>query len=269
MTQLLDIECDFANAPLMLALAQVTFTQSPEVLQRITEIKAGLCEIGLPVAETKQKMRVSMSFGGTPPKVGQEIFWWFSSLDRKRAVAISPTSIVVYDGRYTRFDEFCKLTTDVIKLAAKAAGNGCFLTTASLRYVSGFPCEEIPSRFLVAGLHGIPTNDFQTDHFHHEYNFWCSTATGGRLVLNAKTVHGNELIPKDVMSVGVGLDDKFSLKKEVDAVQLDIHETIQKKKLEKVDPCVVEMLFREMRTHIKTAFLTATTPLAHTKWQIR
>jgi len=175
----------------------------------------------------------------------------------------------VYDGRYTRFDEFCGLAMAVAKLVEKSAGNGCFLTTASLRYVSGFACEEIPSRFLVTGLHGIPTSDLQTDHFHHTYNFWCSTAAGGRLVVDVRTVHGNELIPKDVLSVGVAIDDKFMHRKEVDAVQLDIHETIQKKKLEKLDPCGVEVLFREMRTHIKTAFLTVTTPTAHAKWQIR
>ena len=269
MAPLPDIECDFADAPLMLALAQITFTQSPEVLQSITEIKGRLCEIDLPVADIKQKMRVSVSFGSTPPKVGQDTFWWFASLDTRRAVAISSTSIVIYDASYRRFDDFSKLTTDVVESVVKVAGNGCFLTTASLRYVSGFSCEELPSPFLVAGLRGIPTDNFQTDHFHHAYNYWCSTAPDCRLFINSKTVHGNELIPKDVLAVGVGIDGKFRLPRETDAVQLEIYETMQKKKLEKLDPCAVKVLFREMHQRIKTAFLTATTSLAHDKWQIR
>ncbi len=269
MAQFPDIECDFADAPLMLALAQITFTQSPEVLQAITDIKSRLCELDLPVAEIKRKMSVSVSFGGMPPKVGQDTFWWFASLDTKRAVAISPTSIVVYDASYSRFDDFSKLTTNVVESVVKVAGNGCFLTAASLRYVSGFSCEELPSPLLINGLHGIPTNNFQTKHFHHTYSFWCETAPDCRLFINAKTVHGNELIPKDVSSVGIGIDDKFKLRRETHAVQLDIYETLQKKKLQKLEACAVEVLFREMHTRIKTAFLTATTELAHTKWQIR
>jgi len=269
MPQLPNIDCDFADAPLMLALAQITFTQSPEVLQSITDVKARLCDLGLPVAEIRRKMSVSVSFGGMPPKMGQDTFWWFASLDTRRAVAVSPTSIVVYDACYRRFSDFETLTTNVVESVVKVAGNGCFLTTASLRYVSGFAAEELPSPFLVAGLNGIPTNNFQTKHFHHTYNFWCETAPECRLFINSKTVHGHELIPKDVSSVGIGIDDKFKLQKEVHAVQLDIYETIQKKKLEKLESGAVESLFQGMHARIKTAFLTATTPLAHTKWQIR
>ncbi len=128
---------------------------------------------------------------------------------------------------------------------------------------------RVPSPYLAQGLHGLDTNFLDTDHFHHQYNFWCVTKTEGRLVLNAKTVHGNQLIPDDLKSVELMIDKRFAFSKEVAAVQLDIHETVQRKKLVTFDASDVEQILSDMRRNIKGAFLLATTKEAHEKWKLK
>jgi hypothetical protein len=88
-------------------------------------------------------------------------------------------------------------------------------------------------------------------------------------VVNSKTVHGNQLIPPDLQSVGIVFDDKFTLPKEEDAVQMDIHETVLRKRLQVFSAVEIERLLSEMRRNVKLAFLLATTPKAYDKWKIR
>lgn len=268
MSSVPDIDSVFADAPLMLALAQITFTQSPEIFTRITEVKSALATLGMPIAQKRQQTNFSIKTGGGAPQVTQNELWWFSSLDRKRAVAIAQNSITFYDADYQRFPDFMGLLRIVVDSVVTAAGEGCFLTMVALRYLSGFPSDGDPTPYLASGLQGIPTESLQTDHFHHKYDFWCATASGGRLALNVKTVHGNELVPKEFQAAGVAIDRKFGLPREIDAIQLDIHETVPRKEMAKFSAQDIETFFAEMRLHIKTAFLLLTTKQAHTKWNI-
>lgn len=107
------------------------------------------------------------------------------------------------------------------------------------------------------------------EHSHHNYGFWGYTQPDGRLALNVKSVHGNELIPQDLRDSGLRIDDKFRLSKEVDAIQLDIHETVRRKKLERFTASNIEQLLAGMRLNIKAAFLSATTKEAHNKWKLK
>jgi hypothetical protein len=72
----------FEDAPLMVAIAQIGFTQSPEVLQRITDIKAGLARLDFLLAESTQMTNVAISQTGGIPKVIQNLFWWFRPLSQ-------------------------------------------------------------------------------------------------------------------------------------------------------------------------------------------
>jgi uncharacterized protein (TIGR04255 family) len=266
----LNVDCVFEDAPLMLTLAQITFTQSPEVFENITEIKAKLSKLGMPIAQKRQQTNFTIRLGGTPaPQVMQNEIWWFSSLDRKRAAAIAQNSITLYLTDYKDFSDFSSLLSKITSAVITAAGDGCFLTAVALRYLSGFPSDGTPSPYLIPSLHGLPTDTLQTDHFHHKYEFWCTSEEGGRLVLNVRTVHGNELVPRDLQVAGVSIDEKFSHRREVDAVQLDIHETIQKKNPERISEADIQVTFSNMRQRIKSAFLLLTTDKAHQRWSLR
>lgn len=270
MSLLPNVECDFDDAPLMLVLAQIKFTQSPELFERITEIKSALCELNLPVAQERQQVNVSLAFGqNVPSRTTQSTVWWFTSLDKLRAMAITQNSVVLYDAKYTRFAEFRQLVQGVIEPIIGVAGKGCFLTTVALRYLSGFASDGIPSPYISPGLRGLPVDQLSTDHFHHDYSFWCSTQEEGRLALKLKTVHGHELIPRDLKPAGIVFDPKFMLPKTTDAVQLDIFETVQRKAMRKLDLNEIDQMLAGMQQNIKRSFLLATTSEGHEKWKIR
>ncbi len=269
MADVVSVDCDFDDAPLMIAVAHVTFTQSPEIIQHITSVKAGLGKLGLPLAEAKQHANFTVNQSGAAPTVTQTSFWWFTSPERRRAVAVGQNYLVFYDGQYSKFGDFVDFLKQANELVVSVAGEGCFLTAMALRYVSGFRSDGSPSPYLVTGLSGIPLASLETEHFHHQYNFWCDTAEGGKLVANVKTVHGHQLIPQDIQSAGVALDGKFALGKESDAVQIDIHETLQKREIHRLETAEVERIAGEMRNNIKKAFLAATTPDGHAKWKIK
>lgn len=270
MASLPNVECAFDDPPLMLVLAQIKFTQSPELFDRITEIKSVLCELGLPVAQEKQQVNFTVSLGANvPPRTTQSNVWWFTSLDKLRAMAVTQNSVVLYDAKYTRFEEFRQLVRGVIEPIVKIGGDGCFLTTVALRYLSGFAADGTPSPYVAAELRGLPADRLSTDHFHHEYSFWCSTQGDGRLALKLKTVHGNELIPKDLKPAGIAFGSRFILPKKTDAVQLDIFETVQKKEMRKIELNEIDQMLAEMRRNIKQLFLLATTSEGHKQWKIR
>ena len=252
----------------MLALAQITFTQSPEVFKSITDVKAALATLGMPVAQSKQQVSFTLKVGSAAPQVTQNLIWWFVSLDKRRAVAVAQNSVVLYDANYSRYADFRSLMSSIVSTVSEFAGAGCFLTGVALRYLSGFSSDGQPSPYLVSGLHGLPTESLPTEHFHHTYGFWCNTDGGGRLVVNVKTVHGDQLIPQDILAAGVVIDSRFSLSRETDAVQLDIHETIQRKTMQTFDAAEIERTLDEMRRNLKTCFLTTTTQKAHEKWKI-
>jgi uncharacterized protein (TIGR04255 family) len=257
----------FEDAPLMVAIAHIAFTQSPEVLQRITDIKAGLAGMDLLVAESAQQTNVALNLAGGIPQVSQNPLWWFRTLDRRRAIAVSQNSVVFYDADYDRFDTFLDQVKKTSRLVAEIGGAGCFLTAVALRYISGFASNGAPTPYICAGLHGIPVESLKTSHFHHEYSFWCDVDSGGKLVVKLKTVHGNQLIPQDILATGLALDPKFSLSKEFDAVQLDIYETLQKKAMERLSVGEIEQILSGMRNNIKAAFFAATTERAHERWK--
>src|SRR5205807_83658 len=113
------------------------------------------------------------------------------------------------------------------------------------------------SPHICAGLHGIPVQTLKTNHFHHEYSFWCDVEGGGKLVVKVKTVHGNQLIPQDILATGLAFDPKFTLSKDIDAVHLDIYETLQKKVMERLGVAEIERILSGMRNNIKAAFFAA------------
>jgi uncharacterized protein (TIGR04255 family) len=256
----------FQDAPLLAAVAHIGFTQSPEVLERITGVKAGLTQLKMPVAELTQQTNVTV-IGGTTPRVTQNPFWWFRTLDRKRAVGVSQNSVALYDADYGRFEQFLDRVRGMSKVIEETAGSGCFLTLVALRYLSGSPSDGTPSPYICNGLHGIPVGNLRTRHFHHEYSFWCDIENGGKLVVKLKTVHGDQLIPQEIRSAGLAVDPKFTLPKQTDAIQLDIYETVQKKEMKPLSVAEVEQTSVNMHNDIKAAFLASTTPGAHERWK--
>jgi uncharacterized protein (TIGR04255 family) len=265
-----NLDCEFEEPPLMLALAQIKFTQSPEIFEKITVIKAVLGDLGMPVAQSKQQVNVAVVAGApSPSRISQSLIWWFHSLDRRRAMVVAQNSLVFYDASYSRFAEFSALMHSAVEVIISVAGGGCFLTTVAMRYLSGFASDGSPSPYLAAGLHGLDQGPLNTSHFHHRYNFWCTTENEGRLVLNASTVHGGQLFPPDLAVAEIAIDPRFRLPNTCDAVQLDIHETTQLKKLEPFDADRVDQSLAAMRRNIKGAFLLATTPRAHEKWKLK
>jgi len=141
MTAIPNIGCGFEDPPMMLALAQISFTHSPRIIQGITSVKASLEDLQLPVAQTKSRTNVSFSTPGAAPQVSQSEFWWFSSLDRRRAVAVAQNSVVLYDANYQSFQEFSKLLAEVVEIIVSEAGEG--------RNVS-ITLRQPPSEFSVA-----------------------------------------------------------------------------------------------------------------------
>jgi uncharacterized protein (TIGR04255 family) len=269
MPTLPDVDSDFGDPPLMLTLAHVTFTQSPEIMERITHVKAGLSELGLPVAQTKHQSNIALNpLAGTAPTLRQSTFWWFSNLEKTRAVVVAANSIVLYDANYGRFDDFIDRIGKICAIVVDVAGAGCFLTSVALRYVSGCASDGAPSPYLSESLRGLVTDPLKIEHFHHDYNFWGVTEHEGKLVVRVKTVHGNQVVPKDVMSADIAIDAKFQLPKTIDAIQLDIHETVKKKTMEALTVNEVQTNLTVMRKNIKTAFLAATTPEAHKRWKM-
>lgn len=263
-----DIDAAFGDAPLMLALAQITFSQSPEVIAHITDVKAAISLLGMPIAQKRQQMNFAIKAGTNPPQVTHNDIWWFSSLDHRSAVALAQNSVTLYEANYNRFSDFNSKLRTVVDSIVKTAGDGCFLTLVALRYISGFESDGSPSPYLIRGLHGVPTEPFQTDHFHHKYEYWCATEGGGRLAISAKTVHGDEIVSKEFQAAGIAIDGKFTLPRKVDAIQLDLHETIPRKPPARLSSADVESLYNDMHIRIKTAFLSITTEEAHKKWQM-
>lgn len=257
----------FEDAPLIVAIAHISFTQSPELLQRITDIKAGLAKLDLLVAESTQQTNLAISSPRGIQQVTQEPVWWFRSLNGRRAIGVSQNSVAHYDAEYSRFDQFLDRVKRMSGLIAEIAGPGCFLTAVALRYISGFASDGSPSPYICPGLHGIPVQNLKTRHFHNEHSFWCDTEGGGQLVVKVKTVHGNQLLPQDILATRLTFDAKFTLSKETDAVQVDIYETVRKKKMERLTVPEVERLSTGMRTNIKAAFLAVTTEKGHERWK--
>lgn len=269
-TSLPSIECDFGDSPLMFVIAHISFTHSPEIMKNIHQVKAELGGLGLPVADRKQQTTFSVKDQG-PPAVKQNKFWSFTSLTRDRVVAVSANSLVVYDSNYCRFTDFRDRVAAIIGVLERVAQGGCFLTSVALRYISGFRVDSLPSSFLPPGLHGINAGNLATSHFHHDYRFWCDIRDGGRLTVIAKTVHGSDLVPKDIQSIGLAINSKFALNKNDDAVQLDIHEIIQTNSKGDVSPLSASIVCDTLagaRRRAKTAFLLVTTEVAHQQWKI-
>lgn len=264
------VDCDFGDAPLMLTLAHVSFTESPEIIDRISEMKAGLAtKLGLPVAQMKTQASFTLNPAVSPtPAMTQTRFWWFSNVERTRAVAVAANSIVLYDSLYGRFSQFIDRIADVLNLTTGIAGHGCFLRSVALRYISGFPVGGEPSPYLTTGLHGLPRDATGTTHSHHHYSYWCATDRDTQLVCNVRTVHGNQLVPRDVSSAGIAIQKKFTMSKDAHAVQLDIHETAKAKTMEPLDTSKVLDELAQMRQSLKRVFLATTTPQAHQLWKI-
>ena len=260
------IDIKFEDAPLMLALVHVSFTQSPEVIADIATVKTGLRSIDLVVAEQRQQTSISVTQQGSP-HLSQNNFWWFSSLERNRAAALAQNSFVLYDANYGGSADFAHRIGFVCDLIRNVAGEGCFLQQVALRYVSGFKSNGTPSPLLVPSMHGLPIDGLETDHFHNNFNFWCTTSQGGRLELNCKSVHGNQIIPQDVRNAGIQIPDKFSLSREDDAIQLDVHETLREKTFAQLSKERVIEITGNMRLNLKRAFLSATTQEAREQWK--
>ncbi len=184
-------------------------------------------------------------------------------------MALSRTSITVYEANYGRHDTFIEKTTRLIRSVETAAACNFFVTTVALRYVSGFKVDGLPASLVANGVRGIDVSSLPTKHFHHDYRFWCDIVDGGRLAVTAKTVHGHELMPREIQPLQLSVNSKFKLQKRDDAVQIDIHETKQLNPPERFNGPEVSLRLSAMRNHAKTAFLTLTTSDAHKRWQIR
>lgn len=267
-TDLVDSAPQTASPPLMLVLAQVGFTPSPELTRDIATVKAELSKQGFPIADAKQQSSFSLSSQNSIPQVSQSSFWTFNSRDQKRSIVIAQNSVVVYDTAYGRFERFQTRMDRVLKTVAEVVGEECFVRTVALRYVSGYADSPTARDFLADGVRGISMDTLPKEHFHHNYNFWCSTKEGGKLVIGVKTVHGHQLPPGDISMVGLELDPKFVLERTEDAVQLDIHETLQEKGLQPFDVATIHRAVAKMRGNLKAAFLASTTTKAHQYWGI-
>jgi uncharacterized protein (TIGR04255 family) len=265
-----NLNCVFDDSPLMLASAQISFTQSPELIQRITDTKAGLAKLGMPLAEHRQTIGVAFTSGGLPPRLSQESFWWFSNVDRTRSVAVGPTAVALYDTGYSQFEAFRPTVCDLADVVQNVAGGGSFLTCVSLRYVSGFTANGSPCPFLIPGVQGLPPGVINTSHMHHNYSYWCDTATaGGKLTVSIKSVHGHEIIPQDIRTQKLSFNNKFTFQKKDDVIQIDIHETVKRKAVDCVGSASVGSLLPAMHDNVKSAFLISTSEEAHKKWKIR
>lgn len=256
----------FKDSPLIFVIAQISFTQSPEIISKIADVKSALGNLGLPIAEKTQQVTFTASSSSAPPKVSQTEFWLFSSVVRNRIVSISSNSLVIYDTQYHRFAEFRDRFSKIVDIVQTVAGEGCYTTSIALRYVSGFESGDLPSNLIPLGLHGLPVSCVETSHFHHEYKYWCDVKSGGRLIAIVKTVHGNELIPKDVQRLRLDVDNKFKMHKQTNAISIDINETIQHQLPEKLAAGPVCVLLSKIRGRAKAVFLAVTTGTAHVKW---
>lgn len=264
-----DLECDFEDSPLMFVIAHISFTQSPEIFDRIAEVKRTLGEDGLLYAEKKQQTTYT-SQGSGPPSVRQKTFWTFTSMSRDRVVAVSTNSLVIYDAAYTRFPIFSTRIAKYVDAVARLAGNGCFSTTTALRFVSGFRVQNVPTESVHSAIRGLPADVFDTKHFHHEYRYWCDVNKGGRLSVVVKSVHGDELLPKDIEPYKLSINPKFTMTHSEHAIQLEIFETFQHSK-ENLTPLTAQNVvgvLASIRKNAKTAFLLVTTNEAHRQWKI-
>lgn len=260
---------EISKVPLMLVLAQVAYTPSPEVLSEITTVKTALGKQGFPVADVKQQSSFSIGPQNPVPHVNQNSYWTFTTMDARRSVVVAQNSVVIYDTNYGRFDQFRARLHDVLSTIADVTGEGCFTRSVALRYVSGYQETSDTSNFLHQGVRGVDMEKLPNDHFHHSYNFWCNTNDGGRLVVGVKTVHGNQLAPGDFNSVGLKIDPKFNLSRTDIAVQIDIHETIQEKQMLVFEAHLVEEKVAKMRANIKSGFFACTTEEARKQWGIQ
>ena len=77
----------------------------------------------------------------------------------------------------------------------------------------------------------------------------------------------DQLIPPEILSIGIAIDPKFSLNRQLDGVQADIYETLQKKTMERLTVPEIEQILSGMHNNIKIAFLAATTERAHGRWK--
>ena len=263
---MISINCDFSDGPLMIALAHVSYTDSPNLLSKIAEIKSRFSKLNFPVAELSIESSVQFNpLANTQQKVDKSI-WTFRSLDRRDAIVLSQNAVVLYQSAYQGHSEFKKIVQEICDTIGESCEGESFVSAIAFRYISSFENTNASKGFLVPSVRGV-TVPALVQPF-HQYLVWGDTENGSRLVASVRTVNAGQVRPQDVVQVGVVVASKFEFSSTSLATLLDIHETLQLTTLKPFSELKIQEHFDEIHSRLKTTFLDLTTSTAHDSWGI-
>lgn len=262
------IDSKFSKAPILFAVAQITFNPIPDLSERIADIKKALTGTDLVVFEAKTKnsltMRVDANLASAEPLISN--YWTFRNKTAQKLLQLTQNSVVIYTTNYTTFADFLDLINSVMASFTSVVTEVNYMKTIGLRFFNGSISEIEGASILSKNITGVELDGIQTDHFHHNYNFWCITDESSKLVLNANSLHGTQLNPIELIQNQLEIDQKFLFQYDDDVVRIDIHETKEFKNITELTMDNIEHELERMRLNLKTLFLNSTTNAAQLSW---
>ena len=214
---------ELTNAPLALVLGQVAFSYAPEFAEAGEKLRMPLKEIGLPVAEPRDQisMSVQLSESGANPRQSVARFWSFSDPQRTKSVLCCPKYVAFVVNEYKSFDAYLNWVEHIVDVVDSVFPEVYFYNVG-LRYFNIFKPEQSRSEWLCESVRGVTSEGIDTEHIHHNYTFWCTTKTGNLQAICSLQHGGKVQRPLEFVTPMVPKELLFSEKDHV--YHLDIFE---------------------------------------------
>lgn len=196
----------YANAPLIYTLSQVTFSHILKMKEYIPEIQERIRKEGFPKfnESTFSEFHLNPTLG-TAPTILERKKWDFFNKDNTIAVSLTEHFLSLHTSQYTTFDNFSstlKIALNILKEVVKPD----LVERIGIRYINIIrPKEnETFSAYLSTGLAGFLTNKVSSDESLTRCETICSTSHG---TLVAKSIRYNDgtFLPPEIGMESLGL----------------------------------------------------------------
>lgn len=267
------------NSPLALVIGQVGFSLAPELRESDKRLREGFKRLGLPILEAMDgttpvpARQIQMRFqigprGLVPAQSHGGTSFFFSNPEKTEGVSISPQHLAFVVNKYDTFKTFNERVRSIVERITNEFPE-IYFANIGLRYLNVFLPEEIPSDWLAKSVQGIASDGIDTNHFHHKYEFWCTTTTGV-LVARCTLEHGGK--PPNI-SIGEALfPQKLVFSRDEHVYHLDIFENAKpldpQQRLSSKNVCDY---FDQQHCNIDKAFLglVSQSGLEHFGWKVK
>ncbi|MGL4612163.1 MAG: TIGR04255 family protein [Trueperaceae bacterium] len=255
-----------ANAPLVLALAQVVTSAVLKIDEFIPDIQEQLRKSGYPIFRPDQTQQFSFNPGINPQiTLASTPQWTFLSKDSREAVVVNPNSIVFQTTTYDKFDVFVERLKNILSDISDITEVALY-ERLGLRFVNLIrknPSENF-EEYLNSGLLGLSSRELQFDDIlGRSHQMTGNTKMG---VLNVKLLQTKDgiFLTPDLDPGHLNFPQKLSPGEEVSILDFDHIHLLTEPQNFVADEISKKMY--ELHQHIEFAFRKAVTEEALTKW---